>query len=93
MNARVIIRLGYSEGFSYTNFFFVPGVLDGLPHGFWVDWFFFSPLSSSPLLFYFYMRTGRDRVLENVDGALLLSGYISLSPLRDWGSASFCLGN
>jgi len=63
--------------------FFVLGVLDGLPPGFWADWFLFY--------FYFYMSIGRDRAVEDADGSLLLPGYISLSLLR-LGSASFCLG-
>lgn len=63
--------------------FFVLGVLDGLPLGFWADWFLFY--------FYFYMSIGRDRAVEDADGSLLLPGYISLSLLR-LGSASFCLG-
>jgi len=68
--------------------FSVPGVLDGLPPGFWADWFFYLLFL---FYFYFYTSTGRGRSVEDVDRSLLLSGYISLSPLR-LGSALFCLG-
>lgn len=81
-----VIRLGCSEGFHVWIFCSrrsrrsASRILGGLVF-----------LSSIFILFLLLHEHWRGRSVEDVDRSLLLSGYISLSPLR-LGSALFCLG-